>query len=72
MWLSVGWGDLYKYVLPDQYVDITSLPDGTYRLWGTADQSNWFLESSNSNNSTWADLGISGNTVTLLKRAPNP
>jgi hypothetical protein len=72
MGLSVGWGDLYKYVLPDQYVDITSLPDGAYRLWANADRNNWFLESNDANNSTWADLSISGSTVTIVKRAPNP
>ena len=72
MGLSVGWGDLYKYVLPDQYIDITSLPDGSYRLWANADKANQFLESSDSNNSTWADLSISGSTVTVIKRAPNP
>ena len=72
MGLSVGWGDLYKYVLPDQYIDITSLPDGSYRLWANADKANQFLESSDSNNSTWADLSIFGSTVTVLKRAPNP
>jgi hypothetical protein len=72
MGVSVGWGDLYKYVLPDQYIDITSLPDGSYRLWATGDKSNQFLESNDANNTTWVDLGISGSTVTILKRAPNP
>jgi hypothetical protein len=72
MGLSVGWGDLYKYTLPDQYIDITSLPDGSYRLWATGDKSNQFLESNDTNNKTWSDLRISGSTVTIIKRAPNP
>jgi hypothetical protein len=71
--LSVGWGDNYNWSLPDQYIDTTGLPDGTYRLWATADQANNFLESNESNNSTWVDLRIDAvNGVTVLRKAPNP
>jgi lysyl oxidase len=71
--LSVGWGDSYSWSLPDQYIDTTGLPDGTYRLWATADQDNSFLESNESNNSTWVDLRIDAvNGVTVLRKAPNP
>src|ERR687894_48451 len=28
--LSVGWGDIYRYNLPDQYIDITGLKSGRY------------------------------------------
>ena len=71
--LSVGWGDNYSWSLPDQYIDTTGLPDGTYRLWATADQANSFLESNESNNSTWVDLRIDAvNGVTVLRKAPNP
>ena len=58
MGLSVGWGDLYRYSLPDQYIDITGLGRGRYRLSGTADADNWFQESDESNNSTWVDIRI--------------
>jgi hypothetical protein len=70
--LSVGWGDNYQWSLPDQYIDTTGLPDGTYRLWATADQANFFLESNDANNSAWADLRIDASGVTVLRRAPNP
>jgi Lysyl oxidase len=70
--LSVGWGDSYSWSLPDQYIDTTSLPDGTYRLWATADQANFFQESNDANNSTWADLRIDASGVTVLRKAPNP
>jgi hypothetical protein len=70
--LSVGWGDNYQWSLPDQYIDTTGLPDGTYRLWATTDQANLFLESNDANNSTWADLRIDASGVTVLRRAPNP
>ena len=70
--LSVGWGDTYPWSLPDQYIDITGLPNGDYRLWATADQAGYFLESNNTNNSTWADLRIGANGVTVLRKAPDP
>ena len=70
--LSVGWGDTYPWSLPDQYIDTTGLPNGNYRLWATADQADRFLESNNANNSTWVDLRIDANGVTVLRKAPNP
>ena len=70
--LSVGWGDNYQWSLPDQYIDTTGLPNGTYRLWATADQANFFQESNDTNNSTWADLRIDASGVTVLRKAPNP
>jgi hypothetical protein len=70
--LSVGWGDTYPWRLPDQYIDTTGLPDGDYRLWATADQAGYFLESNTTNNSTWVDLRIGANGVTVLRKAPNP
>lgn len=61
MGLSVGWGDAYYWNLPDQYVDITGLGPGRYRLSVVADADNWFVESDNANNGTWVDLQIKRN-----------
>lgn len=61
MGLSVGWGDIYPYSLPDQYIDITGLHDGRYRLVVTADPANWFTEVRDDNNLTWVDLEIFDN-----------
>jgi hypothetical protein len=70
--ISVGWGDRYGYKLRDQYIDITGLTSGRYRLRAFADQVNWFSESNDSNQETWADLQIEGTSVRVLGRAPNP
>jgi hypothetical protein len=70
MGLSVGWGDLYRYNLPDQYIDITGLGRGRYRLVGTADAENWFRESEESNNSTWVDLRIRNGRATVVGYGP--
>jgi Lysyl oxidase len=69
--LSRGWGDKYGWKLVGQYIDITGLPDGSYRLKTTADPSNWFVESSDDNNETWADLLIQGKSVTVLQYGPS-
>ena len=47
--LSVGWGDTYKYYLPDQWVDlgVTPLASGRYVLRSIADPENRIYESAN-------------------------
>lgn len=70
--ISVGWGDRYSYKLRDQYIDITGLASGRYRLRAFADAANWFSESNDSNQETWADLQIEGNSLRVLRRAPDP
>ena len=63
--LSKGWGDVYGTSTHDQYIDITGLPDGTYRLTNVADKQNWFYETNDSNNTNWVDLNIQGNQVSV-------
>jgi len=70
MGLSVGWGDLYARSLPDQYIDITGLTSGRYRLTLIADKDNWFLEGSNSNNVSWIDIQLKANKVTIVAYGP--
>ena len=76
MGLSRGWGDTYFANQVGQYLDITGVPDGRYRLRVTADGdasdgSDRFLESDETNNQTWANLQITGNTVTVLEYGPS-
>jgi hemolysin type calcium-binding protein/lysyl oxidase len=76
MGLSRGWGDTYGASTVGQYLDITGLADGRYRLritadGASADGSDRFLESDETNNSTWADLQITGDTVTVLQYGPS-
>jgi hypothetical protein len=48
--VSVGWGDVYKYTLADQDMDITDLPAGMYRLKFQVNFGNHFDELSRANN----------------------
>jgi hypothetical protein len=73
MGLSVGWGDRYGKALPGQYIDITGLTAGRYRLLGTADANDWFTESNNANNVSWVDIQLNPDTgkVRIVERGPS-
>jgi hypothetical protein len=73
MGLSVGWGDIYPYWLPDQNIDISGIRNGRYRLVVTADPAGWFAEANESNNVTWVDLDISrhGRSVRVIAYGPS-
>jgi Lysyl oxidase len=67
MGLSPGWADPYSWLLTDQQLDVTELPDGDYRLAATADPDGWFRESNEHNNRTWVDLRIRKNSAGSLR-----
>ena len=72
MGLSVGWGDVYPWDLAYQWIDITGLPNGDYRMRGLADPKGLFIESNTTNNGTWTTIRISAtNTVTVLEQGPS-
>jgi hypothetical protein len=72
MGLSVGWGDRYGWWTNFQWVDLGktgSVPNGTYRLWDKVDPR--YHEVTYSNNTTWADVRISGTTVWGVAYGPH-
>jgi hypothetical protein len=70
MGLSRGWGDIYTWKTGGQYVNVTGLPDGRYRLRAKADPGGWFKERNETNNFTWVDIRISGNSVNVIRYGP--
>ena len=48
--ISVGWRDVYSADLPDQWIDVTNLPPGTYWLESVVDPDNHVLEADETNN----------------------
>lgn len=48
--ISAGWQDVYPASLPDQFVEITGVPDGQYVLEIELDPHDVFVEADNSNN----------------------
>ena len=69
MGLSVGWGDIYGANLPDQYIDVTDLPPGEYRLRAIADPKHLFVEQDATNNTTTIVLKLSENAVQAFANA---
>lgn len=63
--LSIGWGDRYRYNLPLQYIDITGIPNGTYRLRVSANAAIGFHESNTSDNAACAVVKITGGGSTI-------
>jgi hypothetical protein len=71
MGLSIGWGDRYHASLPGQYIDITGVPAGDYRLTVRVDPSSWFQETNEGNNATWVNLRINTDgSLTILGYGP--
>jgi hypothetical protein len=68
--LSVGWGDTYPAAIAYQWIDITGLKSGRYRLRATADPANWFAEINDGNNSTWVGLKLTGSSVRVGAYGP--
>ena len=66
--ISVGWGDSYYYTYPDQRLDITGLPSGTYRLTYAVNPRGIFEESDMDNNvaSVLLAFDMESGTVQLM------
>lgn len=64
--ISVGWADVYDWTLDGQWVDITGVADGEYRLGSILDPSGRLQESSTLNNPGFIRLRIAGDSVTIL------
>lgn len=76
MGVSVRWADIYRSTIAHQWIDITGLPNGEYRIKVIADPP-WetggkFLESNEANNRGWTNIRISGTSVTVLSRSARP
>jgi len=68
--ISVGWGDRYSSSLAYQYIDITGVPNGHYRLKISASTAIGFRESNYSNNVSWVDIVLLGNNATIIAKGP--
>ena len=56
--ISVGWADVYTKDLPDQWIDVTGVPDGRYWLEVIVDPENRLLESDETNNSILVPIDL--------------
>jgi hypothetical protein len=58
--VSVGWGDRYPWNFVFQWIDISGLPGGEYRVRATVDIQNVYREADEFNNCVWTDVRIPG------------
>jgi hypothetical protein len=63
MGISPTWGDLYSVTTMLQWIDVTDLPPGPYRLRADADPEGVIEESNERNNTAWAKVFINGLTA---------
>ena len=76
MGTSRGWGDIYRWSIAFQWIDITGLPNGDYKLRVLVDpplgSRGKFRESDDSNNRSWTKVHIGTSSVTILDKSRNP
>jgi hypothetical protein len=66
--LTRGWGDVYRWQRPGQYVEWTGNGDGDYVVRTTVDKSNTTLETDESDNASYALIRVTGRNIDLLER----
>lgn len=70
------WGDIYRRQIAYQWVDITGLPNGEYKLKVIADPpfetGGRFRESNETNNRAWTRIRIGRTSVTVLSKSATP
>ena len=66
--LSVGWGDVYRWQRPGQFVDFGKGGDGYFVVRTVVDTGNDVLESNERNNVSYALILVSGDNVDIIER----
>jgi hypothetical protein len=66
--LTRGWGDVYRWQRPGQYVEWGDNTDGLYVVRSTVDKSNTTLETDEDDNSAYAFIRVTGRRVDELER----
>lgn len=68
MGLSVGWGDIYRWQRPGQYVEFAGQGNGRYVVQAMVDEYNNVIELDETDNVSYAYLEIQGETIEILER----
>jgi hypothetical protein len=66
--LTPGWGDVYRWQRPGQYVEFVGQPDGLYVIRSTVDKSNLVRETDDTDNAAYALARITGESIELIER----
>ena len=60
------WMDNYDASTNLQWIDVTGLAAGYYKLTVGADQNGWFEETNLNNNTTWAKIKITAHAASIV------
>lgn len=66
--LTVGWGDVYRWQRPGQYVEFAGQPDGLYVVRSTVDKSNLIRETDDTDNTAYALIEVRGEEIDNIER----
>jgi hypothetical protein len=66
--LTRGWGDVYRWQRPGQYVEFSGNGNGLYVVRSTVDKGNTTLETNENDNSSYALIRVNGHQVEELER----
>lgn len=58
--INNGWADVYDWYIPDQYIEVSGIPDGYYRLQFCADPFNEIEEEDEDNNCVINHIKLTG------------
>jgi hypothetical protein len=68
MGISPGWGDIYTWDLPGQYIDVSNVGDGVYEVVSRSDPDGMLLTSSRGRETGISCIRITGNSVETLRQ----
>lgn len=66
--LTVGWGDVYRWQRPGQYVEFDGNGDGLYVVRSTVDKPDEVVETDETDNASYALVRVVGERVDILER----
>lgn len=74
--ITAGWADVYDWLLPDQYIEVTGVPDGFHILETIANPDKAILEADYSNNCgsvliQLSNMGTSNQSAALVRTGPH-
>lgn len=70
--ISAGWADVYHYALPDQFIEISSVKDGLYLFELEIDPHDYFVESSERDNSSCMLIRLADDSGSILRQEKCP
>jgi hypothetical protein len=66
MGISPGWSDVYTWDTPDQYIEISGVPDGVYDVVSTANPDGGIAEGGRRDGSARTRICLKANTVKVM------